>query len=54
LDAYIAADFYIGITGIIGNDERAATLRPLLKKIPPSRLILSSDAPYLTPFNMKK
>jgi TatD DNase family protein len=52
LDAYLALDAYIGITGWICDERRGRHLIPLLKKIPPDRLLLETDAPYLLPRNM--
>jgi len=54
LDHYIKLNLYIGITGIICNDDRGVHLRDLVKKIPLDRLIIGSDSPYLTPFTMSK
>lgn len=47
-------DFFVSISGFIANETRAAEFRKVLAKIPPHRLMLGSDAPYLTPFNMPK
>jgi TatD DNase family protein len=49
LEAYLALDLHIGITGWICDDRRGAGLRPLMAKIPADRLLLETDAPYLTP-----
>lgn len=49
LDAYLALDCHIGITGWICDDRRGAGLRPLMKKIPADRLMLETDGPYLMP-----
>jgi len=54
LDEYISLDSYIGITGILCNDDRGPHLKKLVRKIPLNRLLLGSDAPYLTPFNMSR
>jgi TatD DNase family protein len=51
LSAYLAAGFYIGITGWVTDPERGAPLRALVPEIPLSRLLLETDAPYLKPFN---
>ena len=49
LDAYLALDCHIGITGWICDDRRGAGLRPMMKKIPPDRLMIETDGPYLMP-----
>jgi len=49
LDAYLGLDLHIGITGWICDDRRGAGLRPLMAKIPADRLMIETDAPYLTP-----
>eukprot|EP01096_Ripella_sp_DP13-Kostka_P005643 TRINITY_DN1952_c0_g1_i1.p2 TRINITY_DN1952_c0_g1~~TRINITY_DN1952_c0_g1_i1.p2 ORF type:complete len:202 (+),score=95.67 TRINITY_DN1952_c0_g1_i1:422-1027(+) len=46
--------FYIGVTGLLCNDARNQNLLPLISKIPLDRLVVSTDAPYLTPFTMPK
>jgi TatD DNase family protein len=51
LEAYIALDCYIGITGWICDERRGAHLIPLLPRIPADRLLLETDAPYLLPRN---
>jgi TatD DNase family protein len=49
LDAYLALDCHIGITGWICDDRRGAGLRPLMRKIPADRLMIETDGPYLMP-----
>jgi TatD DNase family protein len=49
LDAYLAHDLHIGITGWICDDRRGAGLRPLIARIPADRLMIETDAPFLTP-----
>lgn len=49
LDDYLAEDFYIGITGWICDERRGSHLLPLVKKIPDTRLLIETDAPYLLP-----
>lgn len=51
-EAYLAAGFYIGITGWICDERRGLHLREVVKKIPLDRLMLETDAPYLTPRNI--
>jgi TatD DNase family protein len=51
LEAYIALDCYIGITGWVCDERRGRHLIPLLRHIPADRLLLETDAPYLLPRN---
>ncbi len=46
---YLALGFYIGVTGIVTMDKRGAPLRALIPQIPETRLLIETDAPYLTP-----
>jgi TatD DNase family protein len=52
LETYLALDCYIGVTGWICDERRGGHLVPLVKKIPPDKLLLETDAPYLMPRNM--
>lgn len=49
LEAYLALDLYIGITGWICDERRGRHLQDLVKKIPSDRLLIETDAPYLLP-----
>ena len=49
LKAYLEMGFYIGITGIITIKKRGQALRQLAPMIPAERLLVETDAPYLTP-----
>jgi TatD DNase family protein len=49
LDAYLALDLHIGITGWICDERRGEHLLPLVARIPADRLMLETDAPFLTP-----
>ncbi|MCL2127998.1 MAG: TatD family hydrolase, partial [Treponema sp.] len=49
LEAYLALDCYIGITGWICDERRGGHLVPLLARIPADRLLLETDSPYLLP-----
>jgi TatD DNase family protein len=49
LRAYLALGLYIGITGWICDERRGRHLVDLVKEIPQDRLLLETDAPYLTP-----
>ena len=53
LRAYLELGLYIGITGWICDERRGAHLLPLLREIPRDRLLLETDAPYLTPRDLK-
>jgi TatD DNase family protein len=53
LAAYLELDCYIGLTGWICDERRGRHLIPLVKKIPPGRLLLETDAPYLAPRNLR-
>jgi TatD DNase family protein len=54
LEAYLALDCYIGITGWICDERRGAHLIPLLPRIPADRLLLETDAPYLLPRSLPR
>jgi TatD DNase family protein len=49
LDAYLAMGLHIGVTGILTVKGRGADLRELVLRIPEDRLLVETDAPYLTP-----
>jgi len=49
LDQYLSLGCYIGITGWICDERRGRHLRELVKNIPPDRLMLETDGPYLLP-----
>jgi TatD DNase family protein len=49
LAQYLKMGFYIGITGIVTIKKRGQYLRRLLPAIPSDRLLVETDAPYLTP-----
>jgi TatD DNase family protein len=51
--AYLNLGLYIGITGILTIKERGAELRRLVQYIPADRLLIETDAPYLTPAPQK-
>jgi TatD DNase family protein len=52
LHAYLDLGLYIGITGWICDERRGAHLLQLVRDIPPDRLMLETDSPYLTPRDM--
>lgn len=53
LETYISMDLYIGITGWICDERRGQELLNLLPLIPDDRLLIETDAPYLTPRDLK-
>lgn len=48
LDYVVAKGFYISFAGNV-TYKSAGNLREMLKKVPPDRLMLETDAPYLPP-----
>lgn len=52
LDKYLEMGFYIGITGWICDDRRAKNLREAVSIIPLDKIMIETDAPYLTPRNV--
>jgi TatD DNase family protein len=53
LDAYLALDLHIGITGWINDERRGLGLREVAQRIPAHRLMIESDAPFLTPHDAR-
>jgi len=53
LDAYLALDMHIGITGWICDERRGTHLRELIPRIPATRLMIETDAPFLLPRTMR-
>lgn len=49
LDAYLALDLHIGITGWVADERRGRHLLGFLGKIPKTRLMIETDAPFLLP-----
>lgn len=49
LARYLEMGFYIGITGIVTVSKRGESLRRMVPSIPADRLLVETDAPYLTP-----
>jgi TatD DNase family protein len=54
LEKYLDLGLCIGITGIITMKHRGETLRKMVSEIPVDRLVIETDAPYLTPVPEKK
>ena len=53
LQSYLDLGYYIGITGILTMQQRGIELRKLVRHIPWDRLLIETDAPYLTPSPQK-
>ncbi len=53
LEAYLALDLSIGVTGWVCDERRGADLREAVPLIPPDRLMIETDAPYLLPRDLK-
>jgi len=53
LSQYVAMGYYIGVTGIVTMQKRGASLRRMIGDIPENRLLIETDAPYLTPAPVK-
>ncbi len=53
LDCYLELGLCIGITGFICDERRGTHLRELVQRIPPERLMVETDAPFLLPRDLK-
>ena len=53
LHAYLDLGLYIGITGWICDERRGRHLLDLVREIPKEKLLVETDAPYLTPRDMR-
>jgi TatD DNase family protein len=53
LEQYLDLGLCIGITGIITMKHRGETLRKMAINIPVDRIVIETDAPYLTPVPQK-
>jgi TatD DNase family protein len=53
LHLYLDLDCYIGITGWICDERRGSHLKEFVKDIPPDRLLLETDSPYLIPRDLE-
>jgi TatD DNase family protein len=49
LEEYLALGLHIGITGWVCDERRGHALRDAAPRVPPQRLMLETDAPYLKP-----
>lgn len=52
LEQYLSMGFSIGITGWICDDRRGKQLREAVRILPLDRVLVETDAPYLTPRNV--
>ncbi len=52
LDDYLAAGYWIGITGWVCDRRRGQSLRDLVPRIPLTRLLIETDAPFLLPHDL--
>jgi TatD DNase family protein len=50
--AYLDLDCHIGITGWVCDQRRGQSLRDAVRFLPKERLMLETDAPFLTPPNL--
>jgi len=53
LRAYLELGLYIGVTGWICDERRGRHLLELVREIPADRLMIETDAPYLTPRTLR-
>ena len=54
LEAYLALDLSIGITGWVCDERRGPSLREAVPRIPSERLMIETDAPYLLPRDLDR
>lgn len=54
LGKYLRMGFHIGITGWICDERRGKHLKKLVRMIPLERLMIETDAPFLTPRDLKE
>jgi TatD DNase family protein len=53
LEAYLGLDLHIGVTGWINDDRRGQELRAVVGRVPADRLMIETDAPFLTPHDAR-
>jgi TatD DNase family protein len=53
LEDYLALDLHIGVTGWVNDERRGQSLREAVPHVPPERLMLETDAPYLLPRDLR-
>lgn len=49
MDCYLELGLYIGVTGWLCDPKRGFSLREAVKRLPLEKLMIETDAPYLTP-----
>ena len=54
LDAYLDLDLHVGVTGWICDERRGLHLREIIGRVPPERLMIETDAPYLLPRDLAR
>lgn len=54
LKTYLDLGFHIGITGWICDERRGRQLQQLVRSVPLDRLMIETDAPFLTPRDLKE
>ncbi len=53
LDCYLDLGLYVGITGWICDQQGGMQLREVVSRIPPERLMVETDSPYLQPRDLE-
>ncbi|MFT5585182.1 MAG: TatD DNase family protein [Cognaticolwellia sp.] len=53
MERYLELDCHIGVTGWVCDERRGAGLAELVPEIPDERLLIETDAPWLTPRTLK-
>lgn len=53
METYLDMGCYIGITGWICDERRGLELKNMIQYIPADRLLLETDAPFLTPRDLR-
>lgn len=53
VEDYLSLGCYIGVTGWICDERRGDELREAVKHIPPERLMVETDGPFLIPRDLK-
>lgn len=52
LSRYLSLGCYIGITGWVTDRKRGSELARVVRALPPDRLLIETDAPFLKPHNV--
>ncbi|MEO0479256.1 MAG: TatD family hydrolase [Planctomycetota bacterium] len=53
LERCLELDLYVGVTGWVCDERRGEDLRAAVPAIPPDRLLIETDAPYLIPRTLR-